>query len=117
MNENRVVAQSSNSAGVKKYRFYCEGCKGTHTVNEGWMFNGDYERPTFTPSILVRSGHYMEGHTGDSCWCTYNAEHPDNPAPFKCGVCHSFVTDGKIQYLSDCTHELAEQTIDLKPID
>jgi len=28
-------------------------------------------------------------------------------------VCHSFVTDGNIQYLGDCTHELAGQTIEL----
>jgi hypothetical protein len=28
-------------------------------------------------------------------------------------VCHSFVTDGRIQFLSDCTHELAGQTVDL----
>jgi hypothetical protein len=28
-------------------------------------------------------------------------------------VCHSFVTDGKIQFLSDCTHALAGQTVAL----
>lgn len=28
-------------------------------------------------------------------------------------VCHSFVTDGCIQYLGDCTHRLAGQTVDL----
>lgn len=33
-----------------------------------------------------------------------------NPIPF---VCHSFVTDGRIQFLSDCTHSLAGQTVDL----
>jgi hypothetical protein len=115
--ENRVVAQSSNSAGVKEYRFYCEGCKGNHTINESWTFNDDLIKSTFTPSILVRSGHYMEGHTGDSCWCTYNAANPDHQAPFKCGRCHSYVTDGKIQYLSDCTHKLAGRTINLKLID
>jgi hypothetical protein len=34
MNENRVVAQLSNSAGEKekKYMFYCEGCKLNHIV-------------------------------------------------------------------------------------
>lgn len=31
--------------------------------------------------------------------------------------CHSFITDGKIQYLSDCFHELAGQTVDLPEID
>jgi hypothetical protein len=111
--ENRVVAQTSNPAGLKEVTFYYEGCKGIHTVIEGWTFNGDYEHPTFTPSILVRSGHYMEGNTGDSCWCTYNAANQDDRSGFTCGVCHSIVTDGKIHYLSDCTHDLAGQTIDL----
>ena len=35
------------------------------------------------------------------------------PRPF---TCHSFVTDGKIQYLNDCTHEYAGQTIELEDI-
>ena len=30
--------------------------------------------------------------------------------------CHSFVTDGRIQFLSDSTHVLAGQTVDLPPI-
>jgi hypothetical protein len=28
-------------------------------------------------------------------------------------VCHSFVTDGRIQFLGDCTHALANQTVEL----
>lgn len=28
-------------------------------------------------------------------------------------VCHSFVRNGKIEYLNDCTHELAGQTVEL----
>lgn len=31
--------------------------------------------------------------------------------------CHSFITDGKIKYLSDCNHHLAGQTIDLPKIE
>jgi len=31
-------------------------------------------------------------------------------------ICHSFITDGKIQFLSDCTHHLAGQTVDLNDI-
>jgi hypothetical protein len=30
--------------------------------------------------------------------------------------CHSFVTDGRIQFLSDSTHALAGQTVDLPEI-
>jgi hypothetical protein len=78
----------------------------------GWAFNGDGDRPTFSPSVLVRNGHYLPGHTG-SCWCKYNAEHPEDANTFKCAACHSFVTDGQIQFLSDCTHELAGQTVPL----
>lgn len=99
--------------------FYCPGCKSNHHVqiapaSPAWGFNGNYDKPTFTPSVLVRSGHYLPGHVGPECWCTYNVKHPDKPAPFECSVCHSFVVDGKIQFLSDSTHELAGQTVDLK---
>lgn len=101
--------------------FFCPGCKSFHTLNvsgesrPGWGFNGNIEKPTFTPSVLVKSGHYASGHKpGDECWCTYYAEHPDEDRDgFECGICHSFVTDGRIQFLGDCTHELAGQTVDL----
>lgn len=96
--------------------FWCPGCDKAHQVSVasgGWSFNGDYERPTFKPSVLVRTGHFIPDHQGPACWCTYNAEHPDDSAPFKCALCHSFVTDGRIQFLGDSTHPLAGQTVEL----
>ena len=30
-------------------------------------------------------------------------------------VCHSFVNNGRIQFLLDCTHHLAGQTVNLPP--
>ena len=93
--------------------FWCPGCDEAHVVTSGWTWNGNAESPTFQPSVLVRSGHFVPGHVGPECWCTYNRQHADNPAPFKCRVCHSFVTDGCIQFLSDCTHGLAGQTVPL----
>lgn len=94
--------------------FWCPGCKSTHAVDAGWYFNGNYARPTFSPSILVNSGHYAPGHTGD-CWCTWNRDHPEDPVSFKCERCHSFVTDGEIRFLTDCTHPLAGQIVPLEP--
>ncbi len=99
--------------------FRCPGCKGWHSVRisgEGsWGFNGDVEKPTFTPSILTRSGHYIP--ESKSCWCEYYKNHPeeigDKEHGLDCFICHSFVTDGKIQFLGDCTHALANQTVDL----
>lgn len=80
--------------------FWCPGCKGTHSVNRNadrprWSYNGDSESPTFSPSILVT--------------CRWS-QHDDT---WKDDVCHSFVKDGRIQFLGDCTHELAGQTVDI----
>lgn len=95
--------------------FWCPGCKEMHVVGPGWKFNGNYDRPTFSPSVLVTSGHYLASHKqGEPCWCTYAAEHPDQITP-KCFRCHSFVIDGQIQFLGDCTHELAGKTVPLMP--
>lgn len=98
-----------------KYLFYCEGCEGVHGVDNTWTFNGDYEKPTFSPSILVKSTKLTETGLADyEEWC--NAGYPNRngkPLDNVPTVCHSFVTDGKIQYLSDCTHELAGQAVEL----
>ena len=94
--------------------FRCPGCNETHTVNSGWIYYGNPNKPTFSPSILVRSGCYSELHKpSDECWCTYYKEHPDEPKMFKCYRCHSFVRDGRIEFLGDCTHDLKGQTVDL----
>jgi hypothetical protein len=97
--------------------FWCPGCDEAHgiPVNQpgSWTWDGNVEKPTFNPSLLIRSGHHAPGHQGDECWCTYNAEHPDAPAPFVCSVCHSFVRGGMIQFLGDCTHNLVGQTVEI----
>ncbi|ARS29093.1 DUF6527 family protein [Sphingomonas sp. KC8] len=99
--------------------FWCPGCHEQHSIpvadthNPGinWGYNSNPDSPTFTPSVLVRSGHYVPGHDGGTCWCNWDDkdEFPD----LQCRVCHSFVTDGRIQFLSDCTHALSGQTVDL----
>jgi len=102
------------SLNEKWASFRCPGCNETHTVsvNVGrWTWNGSLDAPTFSPSILERSGHYAK--PGEPCWCTYNAENPTEPVSFRCHVCHTFVTDGKIQFLGDCTHDLAGKTVEL----
>lgn len=104
--------------------FRCPGCKQPHIIwtSDGhsgrWGWNGDVERPTFTPSILVRTIR-GEGLT-EADWEEYDriASGPDgteavlNHPKFR-WVCHSFVTNGLIQFLGDSTHELAGQTVEL----
>jgi hypothetical protein len=85
-----------------------------HAVDSGWTFNGDYEKPTFSPSVLVTSGHYLSTHKkGDPCWCTFKKDHPD--CRFVCTRCHSFVKAGQIQFLADSSHALAGKTVALTP--
>jgi len=101
--------------------FHCPGCDSMHVVNVNpatnpcWGFNGDYERPTFTPSVLVRWGHHVPGvgGRGPDSRCQFGCDDPEDGNPACCGVCHSFVTDGQIQFLGDCTHALAGQTVPL----
>lgn len=98
------------------YHFWCPGCDQPHGFSVAgdcrWQFDGNMDRPTVAPSILVQGGHYAEGHSGE-CWCTYNAKHPDNPSGFKCLRCHSYIRSGRIQFLNDCSHSLAGQTVEL----
>ncbi len=96
--------------------FICPGCGSKHVVRvkgaSPWAWNGSADKPTFAPSIRTTSGHFSPGFSG-SCWCTFNAEHPDDPTSFKCFSCHSYVTDGKIAFLADCSHALAGKTVEI----
>lgn len=92
------ATNKENAGGPAHYFFECPGCGCLHSIiTPGWSFNGDIDKPTVSPSILVNGN---------------PAAH--NPTAKRC---HSFVRDGKIQFLADCEHELAGQTVDLPDID
>lgn len=95
--------------------YWCPGCEQIHAVNVlpgGWEWNQDVNKPTFSPSVLVTSGHYSSLHNPDkSCWCIYNKDKPEEEKSFECRICHCFVKDGMIQFLSDSTHHLSGQTV------
>jgi len=110
MSQLSKVLRDTENNGLS---FMCPACKVPHGIKYGeggWSWNGDIDKPTFSPSVLVRNGHYLHPDKKD-CWCTYNIDHPENK--FKCIICHSFVTNGMIQFLDDCSHELAGQTVPL----
>lgn len=99
-----------------RFLFWCMGCDMAHPINvtggpgPSWSFNGSFDKPTFQPSVLVQFDKWVppvntENHAQwkKEPWEQTKVAH----------VCHTFVTDGRIQYLSDCTHALAGQTIDL----
>lgn len=77
------------------YWFFCLGCNDRHHLGKSWDFNGNYELPTFHPSILT--------------WSTHKG--------VEINRCHSFVRDGKIQFLGDCHHGMKNTTVDLPDVD
>ena len=98
--------------------FWCPGCKEMHilrlTTGHGdWGFNGNYERPTFTPSVLVTYPH-PKGHTNENPAPLGFPAQKDRPDLWTEERCHSFVRDGQIQFLADCTHALAGKTVPLE---
>lgn len=66
--------------------------RGTREGTKCWTWNGSTEAPTLKPSVLT------EGYS--------QREH----RKFRC---HSFINDGNVQFLGDCDHELAGQTVPL----
>jgi hypothetical protein len=83
--------------------FVCPGCvlfggtglhmlpvRGDTADQPSWDWDGDEDAPTLSPSVLTR----------------YNDD-----------VCHSFIRGGMVEFLSDCTHELAGQTVPLPPLE
>lgn len=93
--------------------FRCPGCDDNHQIYVGtWTWNGDLERPTFSPSVLVRAIQWDVEEYPRETFKRRAERHAGVPAG-EHTVCHSFVTDGRIQFLGDCTHALAGQTVDL----
>lgn len=110
------------AGNIHTHLFFCPGCNCGHAINTEpgkkntlggnvpvWTFNGDFEKPTIRASVLVTSTRDIteEEHTR-----IMNGEKLHIPKT----ICHSFVTDGKIQFLDDCTHELKGQTVELPEI-
>lgn len=80
------------------YAFECPGCGYLHGYytkphkRDGidmpvWDFNGDFEKPSFSPSLLV------------------NDHDPKQR-------CHLVMTNGIIHYCLDCYHKLAGQMVE-----
>ena len=106
------LTKSEDSDGIGWF-FDCPGCGSMHRVPISgkqplWSFNNDIEKPTFHPSLLVSGTVRM---TDDE----YNRVMAGEKIEPKKFVCHSFVEDGKIKFLADCTHSLAGQTVEMLP--
>jgi len=108
-------ALKRGQSNLPDFLFWCPGCQCAHGVwttsrngNQAiWSFNGDMEKPTFNPSLLISGTQPIT----DAEHAAIMAGQKIEPRPL---VCHSFVRAGQIQYLTDCTHALAGKTIPME---
>lgn len=80
---------------------WCPACQDIVRIvigPAGWTWDGDLEQPTITPSILTHEALKADG----------TVHRPR---------CHSFVTAGVWDYLSDSTHHLAGQRVLMREAD
>lgn len=86
------------------YRFHCPGCGCSHVFtcngrtypnkdHSSWTFDMNMDRPTISPSLNIAYGEPVTER------------------------CHSIVSGGRISFCGDCTHHLANQTVDLPDIE
>lgn len=104
---NPIVSAIEVLDGERRYtqhRYWCSGCNALHAIGlapaareagrPGWDFSGTLECPTYAPSQLTTWGKRDGG------------KH----------VCHTFIRAGQAEFLGDCTHALAGQTVPLPPL-
>lgn len=107
---SKILRSSDDGHGGTRLVFFCPGCDDYHAIAVGtglgprWSWNGDADRPTFGPSILVTYPANPKAGDDFKEWRTERR-------------CHSFVRDGRIEYLGDCTHGMAGQTVDLPSLE
>lgn len=87
-----VLLKYGDTESIHCY-YLCPGCNYHHAFNPNiHKWNGDRERPTVSPSLLN-----------------------SNPANYH--TCHSFITDGNIQFCGDSWHDLKNKTVPLPDVD
>ncbi len=85
MKARRIIDYNGN----EHIAYNCPGCGYEHVFSpKVHTFNNDLDSLTVSPSLLLNN---PQGHH----------------------TCHSFVKEGKIQFLNDCWHALNGQTVDL----
>ena len=90
-----AVARIVTEDGTRFLEWHCPGCQCGHRADlkpQGrWTLTGDPESaPTLAPSV--------------------NYQHPG-------ARCHCFVKAGHIQFLGDCDHALAGQTVPMESME
>lgn len=84
--DDRVIIRPGRD-GHDYYLMFMPGLEQVVMISDSWQFDGDKKAPTFSPSLLTTG--YEEKRS------------------------HCFIRGGRIEFLSDCSHNLRGQTVGL----
>jgi Family of unknown function (DUF6527) len=97
--------------GEGRYFHWCPGCNELHALSDGWTFDGNLDRPTFTPSFKQEG---FQEITVNGVWTgEWQRDSAGKPLPF---LCHYVLTAGVLHFQNDCSHALAGQAVPLPPL-
>ena len=88
---------------------WCPGCGEMHNIPSSWTFNGDLNRPTFSPSVKITGKQTVKDARGE--WTGEWVRGPDGKAIDDC--CHYILTDGMLNFCGDSVHALKGQRVPL----
>lgn len=101
------LRRTEAAGGFQSIMHWCPGCEEVHGIRiKGpngpvWSFNNDFEKPTFSPSIL--------------CFTTFDDEGTPLPSGTRRTLCHYYIKEGRIEFCADSPHALAGQTVEIPP--
>jgi hypothetical protein len=90
------------------YSHWCPGCGEMHLIPDSWTFDGNVDKPTFTPSVKITGKQRI---IVDGEWAGGWVRGPDGNAIDCC--CHYNLTAGQLVMHGDSTHALKGQTVAL----
>lgn len=83
------------------FTHWCPACEGAHQYSQTWKFNGNIDKPSFSPSMKITYSGKDAGEKRDD----------DHRAP--AARCHYFLTDGELRFCGDCSHSMSGKTVPL----
>ena len=93
-----MIMQFLKNLGDCGVAFWCPGCKCYHRVTAKWNITLEPDI-TIRPSVLTTCDGYFDGDS------------------YRNLRCHLFITNSRIEFLTDCDHSLAGQTVDMTDIE
>ena len=120
----REVASEGSEQG-RVLMHWCPGCGRRHAFEiekpnssgSVWSWNGSIEAPSFSPSMHITSSvPAVSGAELKAILLRRQAGEQVEIPYHRITICHYYLREGRIEFLSDSGHTLAGQSVDLPDI-